>query len=107
MIGRGGGDEPLPGDQAGLGGHTSGSTDLCGLSGRVICATAVRHCVIQGGDKRNRNPNWTDAEITRFLMILMEEPVLNDLNAQRNKQVIQNYVLSSIPPSAGVLLRLP
>ena len=39
-------------------------------------------------DKRNRNPNWTDSEIIRFLTILMEEPVLNDLNAQRNKQVI-------------------
>ena len=38
-------------------------------------------------DKRNRNPNWTDSEITRFLSILMEEPVLHDLNAQRNKQV--------------------
>ena len=35
----------------------------------------------------NRNPNWTDSEITRFLSILMEEPVLHDLNAQRNKQV--------------------
>ena len=45
----------------------------------------------QAGDKRNRNPNWTDAEITRFLMILMEEPVLNDLNAQRNKQVFQSF----------------
>ena len=45
----------------------------------------------QASDKRNRNPNWTDAEITRFLMILMEEPVLNDLNAQRNKQVFQNH----------------
>lgn len=44
----------------------------------------------QASDKRNRNPNWTDAEITRFLMILMEEPVLNDLNAQRNKQVFHN-----------------
>ena len=43
----------------------------------------------QASDKRNRNPNWTDAEITRFLMILMEEPVLNDLNAQRNKQVLK------------------
>ena len=38
-------------------------------------------------DKRNRNPNWTDSEIIRFLTILMEDPVLNDLNAQRNKQV--------------------
>lgn len=45
----------------------------------------------QASDKRNRNPNWTDAEITRFLMILMEEPVLNDLNAQRNKQVLQSF----------------
>ena len=44
----------------------------------------------QASDKRNRNPNWTDAEITRFLMILMEEPVLNDLNAQRNKQVLKS-----------------
>ena len=40
-----------------------------------------------GSDKRNRNPNWTDTEIARFLTILMEEPVLADLNAQRNKQV--------------------
>ena len=49
----------------------------------------------QASDKRNRNPNWTDAEITRFLMILMEEPVLNDLNAQRNKQVFQksNFII--------------
>jgi len=44
----------------------------------LICGVSV---------KRNRNPNWTDSEITRFLTILMEEPVLNDLNAQRNKQV--------------------
>jgi hypothetical protein len=40
-----------------------------------------------GSDKRNRNPNWTDAEITLFLNILMEGPVLHDLHAQRNKQV--------------------
>ena len=38
-------------------------------------------------DKRNRNPNWTDSEITRFLTILMEDAVLQDLSAQRNKQV--------------------
>ena len=48
----------------------------------------------QASDKRNRNPNWTDAEITRFLMILMEEPVLNDLNAQRNKQVLQSFIFT-------------
>ena len=38
-------------------------------------------------DKRNRNPNWTDHEIIRFLDILQEEKVLKDLMAQRNKQV--------------------
>lgn len=38
-------------------------------------------------DKRNRNPNWTDHEIIRFLEILQEEKVLKDLMAQRNKQV--------------------
>ena len=38
-------------------------------------------------DKRNRNPNWTDHEIIRFLEILQEESVLKDLMAQRNKQV--------------------
>lgn len=38
-------------------------------------------------DKRNRNPNWTDAEIIRFLEILQEEDTMKDLMAQRNKQV--------------------
>eukprot|EP00095_Tigriopus_kingsejongensis_P009202 maker-scaffold299_size217019-snap-gene-1.33 protein:Tk09202 transcript:maker-scaffold299_size217019-snap-gene-1.33-mRNA-1 annotation:"atp-dependent -nad h-hydrate dehydratase isoform x1" len=38
-------------------------------------------------DKRNRNPNWTDGEIIRFLEILQEEDTLRDLMAQRNKQV--------------------
>jgi len=38
-------------------------------------------------DKRTRNPNWTDGEISRFLEILLEEPVLRDLKEQRNKQV--------------------
>ena len=38
-------------------------------------------------DKRNRNPNWTDHEIMRFLEILQEDKVLKDLMAQRNKQV--------------------
>ena len=38
-------------------------------------------------DKRNRNPNWTDGEIIRFLEILQEEDVLKDLMANRNKQV--------------------
>ena len=39
-------------------------------------------------DKRNRNPNWTDHEIVRFLEILQEEDTMKDLMAQRNKQVI-------------------
>jgi len=30
-------------------------------------------------DKRNRNPNWTDNEIIRFLEILQEENVMADL----------------------------
>jgi len=38
-------------------------------------------------DKRTRNPNWTDGEISRFLEILLEEPVLRDLKEQRNRQV--------------------
>ena len=38
-------------------------------------------------DKRNRNPNWTDHEIIRFLEILQEEDTMKDLMAQRNKQV--------------------
>jgi hypothetical protein len=38
-------------------------------------------------DKRNRNPNWTDHEIIRFLEILQEEQVLKDLAANKNKQV--------------------
>ena len=44
-------------------------------------------------DKRNRNPNWTDHEIIRFLDILQEEKVLKDLMAQRNKQVIETRLL--------------
>jgi len=38
-------------------------------------------------DKRNRNPNWTDHEIVRFLEILQEEKVMLDLAANKNKQV--------------------
>merc|ERR1719367_1430468 len=60
---------------------------LGGKLGWVALPSLPSYVEYQASDKRNRNPNWTDAEITRFLMILMEEPVLNDLNAQRNKQV--------------------
>ena len=38
-------------------------------------------------DKRNRHPNWTDAEIIRFLDLLQEDATMRDLRAQRNKQV--------------------
>jgi hypothetical protein len=42
---------------------------------------------MSSSDKRNRNPNWTDGEIIRFLEILQEEETMKDLMAQRNKQV--------------------
>ena len=42
---------------------------------------------INFNDKRNRNPNWTDQEIVRFLEILQEEKVMLDLAANKNKQV--------------------
>jgi hypothetical protein len=42
-------------------------------------------------DKRNRNPNWTDEEIIRFLELLQEEDVMKDLLAQRNRQVSSGF----------------
>ena len=53
---------------------------------------ASEHMGLGFADKRNRNPNWTDHEIIRFLEILQEEKVLKDLLAQRNKQVCMYYV---------------
>ena len=38
-------------------------------------------------DKRNRNPNWTDQEIVRFLEMLQEDESVKDLAANRNKKV--------------------
>ena len=38
-------------------------------------------------DKRNRNPNWTDHEIVRFLEMLQEDESVKDLVANRNKKV--------------------
>ena len=60
-----------------------------GLASKIGWVALPSHLSLEypTSDKRNRNPNWTDSEITRFLSILMEEPVLHDLNAQRNKQV--------------------
>ena len=57
------------------------------IGGKIGWVTLPSYVEYPTSDKRNRNPNWTDSEIIRFLTILMEEPVLNDLNAQRNKQV--------------------
>ena len=53
---------------------------------------ASEHMGLGFADKRNRNPNWTDHEIIRFLEILQEEKVLKDLLAQRNKQVRTSYL---------------
>ncbi|TRY75447.1 hypothetical protein TCAL_08366 [Tigriopus californicus] len=58
--------------------------------GRVMYkqgAPSIDYSVGALTDKRNRNPNWTDGEIIRFLEILQEEDTLRDLMAQRNKQV--------------------
>lgn len=63
----------------------------------AAAAAAVAELGIGGfNDKRNRNPNWTDHEIMRFLDILQEEKVLKDLMAQRNKQVILMQKLNTI-----------
>ena len=55
-------------------------------------------------DKRNRNPNWTDHEIVRFLEILQEEDTMKDLMAQRNKQVFKRH--SSVKLEAVTLLHI-
>ncbi|XP_023328222.1 solute carrier organic anion transporter family member 4A1 isoform X2 [Eurytemora carolleeae] len=52
------------------------------MSSLLYQGQAVNHT-----DKRTRNPNWTDGEISRFLEILIEEPVLRDLKEQKNKRV--------------------
>ncbi len=57
------------------------------IDGGAIAAVGVHQQHPHHQDKRNRNPNWTDGEIIRFLEILQEEPVMRDLMAQRNKQV--------------------
>jgi len=38
-------------------------------------------------DKRNRNPNWTDPEIIRFLEMLEEDQHVADMVANKNKKV--------------------
>ena len=69
-----------------------------GLASKIGWVALPSHLSLEypTSDKRNRNPNWTDSEIVRFLTILMEEPVLNDLNAQRNKQVKYETSLLSV-----------
>lgn len=64
--------------------------NLADSIGRVMYkqgAPSIDYSVGALTDKRNRNPNWTDGEIIRFLEILQEEDTLRDLMAQRNKQV--------------------
>ena len=46
-------------------------------------------------DKRNRNPNWTDHEIVRFLEMLQEDDTVRDLVANRNKKVSYIQKLSN------------
>ena len=58
------------------------------INAASVSASAASELGLGFTDKRNRNPNWTDHEIIRFLDILQEEKVLKDLMAQRNKQVI-------------------
>ena len=57
------------------------------INAASVSASAASELGLGFTDKRNRNPNWTDHEIIRFLDILQEEKVLKDLMAQRNKQV--------------------
>ena len=57
------------------------------INAASVTASAASELGLGFTDKRNRNPNWTDHEIIRFLDILQEEKVLKDLMAQRNKQV--------------------
>ena len=56
------------------------NTDIYGPSGFVDAGLGFQ-------DKRNRNPNWTDHEINRFLEMLQEDDTVKDLVANRNKKV--------------------
>ena len=55
------------------------STDIYGPTGFVEAGLGFQ-------DKRNRNPNWTDHEINRFLEMLQEDDTIKDLVANRNKK---------------------
>ena len=56
------------------------TTDIYGPTGFVDAGLGFQ-------DKRNRNPNWTDHEINRFLEMLQEDDTVKDLVANRNKKV--------------------
>ena len=55
------------------------TTDIYGPTGFVDAGLGFQ-------DKRNRNPNWTDHEINRFLEMLQEDDTVKDLVANRNKK---------------------
>ena len=55
------------------------TTDIYGPTGFVEAGLGFQ-------DKRNRNPNWTDHEINRFLEMLQEDDTVKDLVANRNKK---------------------
>merc|ERR1719167_1696047 len=57
-------------------------------AGGQAAATALALGLLSGfQDKRNRNPNWTDSEIVRFLEMLEEDQHVRDLVANKNKKV--------------------
>merc|ERR1712212_310459 len=53
-----------------------------------VVPMGANECGIGFADpKRNRNPNWTDHEVITLLEILQEDHVMQDMGANRNKQV--------------------
>jgi len=76
-----------------LGGTEALFANLSAAGAAAAAAAATgSHFADTGGslnfqDKRNRNPNWTDHEIVRFLEMLQEDETVKDLVANRNKKV--------------------
>jgi len=53
----------------------------------IVPTMANDHGIGFTDPKRNRNPNWTDDEVINLLEILQEDQVMQDLKANRKKQV--------------------
>jgi len=51
-------------------------------------------------DKRNRNPNWTDPEIIRFLEMLEEDNHVADMVANKNKKVFSEIAARLVSEGA-------